>query len=168
MAWQPTIIRFRIESFQTAAETVLVSTNAGAGYLKALGNPGGPHRLAADWVGTPWPLWLGLPTFDYAIIQVRPENEIAFYHGNKAQPGPAFITRKDPGMTWGGDAGTLAKLINPEDVGKLVLFDTRVRNVDHYHQCPDAPTESRQCFSLQRKCARRPMATARHGPYPLF
>jgi hypothetical protein len=136
MPWEPTIIRFRIQGFQTAAETVLVSTNAGEGYLKALGNQGGPHRLAADWVGTQLAAWLGLPTFDFAIIYVRPENDIPFYHGNKAQPGPAFITRKDPGMTWGGDASTLGKLINPEDVGKLVLFDTWVRNVDRYPPNP--------------------------------
>jgi hypothetical protein len=132
MPWPPTIIRYRIKGFQTAAETVLVSTDAGEGYLKAMGNRGGPHRLAADWVGTQLAAWLGLPTFDFAIIQVLPENEIPFYHGGQAQSGPAFITRADPGMTWGGDAATLAKLVNPEDIGKLVLFDTWVRNVDRY------------------------------------
>lgn len=115
---------------------MLVSTDAGEGYLKALGNRGGPHRLAADLVGTQLAAWLGLPTFDYAIIQVLPENEIPFYHGGQAQPGPAFITRKDPGMTWGGDTVTLGKLVNPEDIGKLVLFDTWVRNVDRYPPNP--------------------------------
>lgn len=122
---------------------MLVSTNDGEGYLKAMGNRGGPHRLAADWVGTQLAAWLGLPTFDFAIIQVQPENEIPFYHGGQAQPGPAFITRKDPGMTWGGDAATLAKLVNPADIGKLVLFDTWVRNVDRYPPNPAARRPNR-------------------------
>lgn len=64
MAWQPTIIRRADQGFATAAETVRVTTDAGPGYLKALGNRGGPHRLAADWVGTQLARWLGLPTFD--------------------------------------------------------------------------------------------------------
>lgn len=136
MSWPPTIVRYRIKGFPTAAETVLVSTDAGNGYLKAMGNRGGPHRLAADWVGTQLAAWLGLPTFDFAIIQVLPENEIPLDHGGQAQPGPAFITRADPGMTWGGDAATLAKLVNPEDIGKLVLLDTWVRNVDRYPPNP--------------------------------
>ena len=132
MPWQPTIIRHLGQSFRTAADTVLVTTDAGPGYLKALGNSGGPHRLAADWVGTQLAAWLGLPTFEFAIIQVLPENEIPFQRGGQAQPGPAFITRADPGMTWGGDAATLDQLVNPADIGKLVLFDTWVRNVDRY------------------------------------
>lgn len=130
------MIRRAERSFATAAETVLVTTDAGPGYLKALGNRGGPHRLAADWVGTQLAQWLGLPTFDFAIIPVLPVNEIPFQKGGNAHPGPAFITRADPGMTWGGDAATLSALVNPEDIGKLVLFDTWVRNVDRYPPDP--------------------------------
>jgi len=50
-------------------------------------------------VGTQLAAWLGLPTFEFAIIQVLPENEIPFQKGDQAQPGPAFITRLEPGMS---------------------------------------------------------------------
>lgn len=101
MPWQPAIIRHAVQAFPTAASAVLVATDAGQGYLKALGNDGGPHRLAADWVGTQLAQWLGLPVFDFAVIEVLPENEIPFFNGSRALPGPAFITRRDPGMPWG-------------------------------------------------------------------
>ena len=81
------------QSFPTAADTVRVMTDAGAGYLKAMGNRGGPHRLASDYVATQFARWLGLATFDFAIVGVSPENEIPFYKGGHAQAGPAFITR---------------------------------------------------------------------------
>src|SRR5688500_1181315 len=86
MPWQPTFIRTPDQSLATAADTVRVTTGAGPGYLKALGNRGGPHRLAADWVGTQLAVWLGLPTFEFAIIQVLAENEIPFQKGGQAQP----------------------------------------------------------------------------------
>jgi len=136
MPWHPNIIRHADRSLATAAETVRVTTDAGPGYLKALGNRGGPHRLAADWVGTQLAAWLGLPIFEFAVIQVLPENEIPFQKGGQAQPGPAFITREEPGMTWGGDAETLATLVNPQDIAILVLFDTWVRNMDRYPPNP--------------------------------
>ena len=51
-AWQPqTILRF-IRAFPTSAATLLVETDAGNGYLKALGNTTSPHLLACEWVGT--------------------------------------------------------------------------------------------------------------------
>jgi len=132
MAWQPTTIRRPDEAFSTAAETIRVTTDAGPGYLKALGNRGGPHCLAADWLGTQLAAWLGLPTFEFTIIQVTPEDEITFAHGGQALPGPAFITRAQSGMSWGGTETELKSLINPEDIGKLVLFDTWTRNCDRY------------------------------------
>ena len=35
-------------------------------------------------VGTQLAAWLGLPTFEFAIIQVLPENEIPFQKGDQA------------------------------------------------------------------------------------
>lgn len=131
MVWQPTTIRRPDKLFATATETVRVTTDAGPGFLKALGNRGGPQYLAADWLGTQLAAWLGLPTFEFIIIAVTPEDEIHFKNG-LAQPGPAFITREQSGMTWGGTEDELNSLVNPEDIGKLVLFDTWTRNCDRY------------------------------------
>lgn len=132
MPWQPTYIRRPDQVLKTAADTVRVETDAGRGYLKAMGNHGGPHLLAADWVATHLAQWLGLPTFDFALVTVTDEDEIVFLNNNRAQPGPAFITRAESGTTWGGTAEELARLINPEDIGRLVVFDTWTRNCDRH------------------------------------
>ena len=97
--------------------------------LKALGNHGGPHLLAAEWIGTHLARWFGLPTFDFGLITVTADDEIQFLNGQRALPGPAFITAR-ASRVWCGaaPAGALEKLVNPEDVGKLVLFDTSTRN----------------------------------------
>lgn len=132
MPWQPTTIRRADKAYRTATDTVRVTTDAGPGFLKALGNHGGPHLLAADWVGTHLAQWLGLPTFEVSLINVTVEDEIQFLNGQFAQPGPAFIAREQSGMVWGGRAGILDKLVNPEDIPRLVLFDTWTRNCDRY------------------------------------
>ena len=45
-----------------------METDAGKGYLKALGGPEGPHTLACEWVATQLARWFGLSTFDFAIL----------------------------------------------------------------------------------------------------
>lgn len=138
MPWQPTTILRPDRAYRTAADTVRVTTDAGPGFLKALGNHGDPHLLAAEWVGTHLAQWLGLATFEIGLINVAPEDEIQFLNGTFAQPGPAFIAREQSGMVWGGTGAVLDKLVNPEDVPKLVLFDTWTRNCDRYP--PDLAT----------------------------
>jgi hypothetical protein len=132
MPWQPTTIKRPDRSYNTGAEAVRVTTDAGSGFLKALGNRGGPHLLAAELVGTHLAKWLGLPTFDFTIIQVTDLDEIQFARGGIAKPGPAFITREQSGMVWDGTEDALRSLVNPEDIGKLVLFDTWTRNCDRH------------------------------------
>ena len=67
MPWVPTYIRRPDQALKTATDTVRVTTDAGLGYLKALGNHGSPHYLAADWVAMPLAGWFGLPISDFAI-----------------------------------------------------------------------------------------------------
>lgn len=132
MSWQPQSVLFTLRTYSTATETVFVQTDAGPAYLKALGNRGGSHLLAAEWVAGHLARWLGLPTFDFAIIQVDETNEVHLGGGKLADPGPAFITREMSGEVWGGGADGLKNLSNPEDLGRLVLFDTWTRNWDRY------------------------------------
>jgi hypothetical protein len=80
---------------------------------------------------------LGLPVLDFAIVAVDEVDEIPFVdrEGNQtgqAQPGPAFITRDESGETWSGDARQLAKLANPQDVGRLLVFDTWLLNCERH------------------------------------
>ena len=139
MPWQPQYIQFAAsDAYTTATETVFVTTDAGNGYLKAMGNRGGPHLLASDWVATQLAEWLGLPTFEHALIEVTDIDEIPLGANRQAVPGPAFITKEMSGNVWGGGAESLSRLINPEDIGKLVVFDTWTRNCDRHP--PDLTT----------------------------
>src|SRR5947207_1563076 len=92
-AWRPRTIRRFVKNFDSGAGTILVVTDLGPGYLKAIGNPGGEHALACEWVGTQLAGWFGLPIFDFCLIDVTDEIDIPFFKGGQAKPGPAFITR---------------------------------------------------------------------------
>jgi hypothetical protein len=130
--WQPRrILRF-IDHFNTSTGTILVDTDQGEAYIKVLGNPAGPHVLACEWVGTSLARWIGLSTFDFAIINVLPENELPLYRGGYAEPGPAFATRKEAGTVWSGFEDDLRKIENQNDLTKLVLLDTWLLNCDRY------------------------------------
>lgn len=133
--WNPrTILRY-IDSRESSTQVILVRTELGDGYLKAMGNPEGEHALACEWVGTQLARWFGLPTFEFAIIEVTPEDELSFHRvgAGKAKPGPAFISKADPGDQWSGAERQLNQLFNPLDVSRLVVFDTWIRNQDRYY-----------------------------------
>jgi hypothetical protein len=130
--WNPTTIKRFVKAFPTSACTVLVETDLGKGYLKALGNSEGPYILACERIGTQLAAWLGLPTFDFATIEVTDIDEIPFHNGSKAQVGPAFITRAESGDSWSGDEKQLNRLFNPQDISRLVVFDTWTLNCDRH------------------------------------
>ncbi len=130
--WQPSSIRRFIDHFPTSAGAILVATDKENGYLKAMGNPAGEHALACEWVGTQLARWFGLPTFDYALIDVADSIELHFAQGGYARPGPAFITRAERRVEFSGTRRQLKQLINPEDLTRLVIFDTWTRNWDRY------------------------------------
>ena len=151
MSWQPQHIVFAADAFTTATETVFVTTDAGNGYLKAMGNRGGPHLLAADWVATHLAQWFGLPTFEFALIEVTDIDEIRLGPNKFVVPGPAFITKEMEGNVWGGGEESLKRLVNPEDLGKLVVFDTWTRNCDRHPPDPTTrkPNRNNVFFSVE-------------------
>jgi hypothetical protein len=114
-----------------------------------MGGPDGPHTLASEWVATQLAAWFGLSTFDFAIVCLDEVDEVWFVdrdgnHVGKAEPGPAFITRAESGDTWSGDKRQLRKLVNPQDVARLVVFDTWLLNCDRYsHPAGNSPQRPR-------------------------
>jgi hypothetical protein len=131
--WNPTSITRAISKYETATRTVRVETDAGEGFLKALGNPEGPQVLACELVGSCAANWLGLKTFDFSLIEVTNPDEVVISGQSYAAPGPAFITRaEESGFTWGGDQQTLAAIANQQDVSRLVVLDTWLRNCDRH------------------------------------
>lgn len=109
-----------------------VQTDQGSAFLKAMGNPEGPHVLVCDLVGTRLAEWFGLPTFEYGTMSVTSQYGLTFLDDGEVEPGPAFVTKYDPGDVWGGMERQLKQLSNPDDITRLVVFDTWTRNCDRH------------------------------------
>lgn len=107
-----------------------ITTDAGSAFVKCLGNPEGPHALACEWLGTRVAELMGIPTLDFAVLTLTDEDTP--FTGGREEPGPAFATRAEDGFPWAGDEATLQNLSNPEDVPKLVVLDTYLRNWDRH------------------------------------
>lgn len=140
MSWQPNYITQFIEARESSTQVVIVDTDSGRGYLKALGNPEGPHALASDWVGTQLASWFGLQTFEQAIVEVDDVVEITFLNGQLAELGPAIVSQEVTGSPWSANKRQLSKIENPQDLSRLVVFDTWIQNRDRHsnnRQNPD-------------------------------
>jgi hypothetical protein len=132
--WQPTRLKAVAGSADTSTGVTEVDTDAGRAYIKTMGNRQGPHVLATDWVGTQLARWFGLSTFDIAILTLGPDDTFQLPRGYTAEPGPAFAARAEPGAPWGRTEEELDELVNPEDITRLVMFDTWTLNCDrHFH-----------------------------------
>ena len=131
--WQPTRLMKVAGSVDTSTGATEVTTDAGRAYIKPLGNRQGPHVLATDWVGTHLAKWFELSTFDIAILTLDADDTFPLPRGSTAQPGPAFATRALNGEPWGRSGLQLDVLVNPEDVTRLVVFDTWTLNCDRHH-----------------------------------
>jgi hypothetical protein len=135
--WNPgEFVRFG-RSLGTSTFVAEVVMEEGAAYLKALNNPEGPHALAREFVGTCLARALDLPTLNYGLAQIDATvDEIPLGNGTLAASGKAWVTQSEPGHVWGGTTAELEQLDNPQDIPRLVLFDTWVRNRDRH-----APSE---------------------------
>lgn len=130
--WQPTCFLRYIDCVESSTGVARIVTDAGEAYIKALGNREGPHALAREWVGTSLARWFGLHTFEFAMMTLTESDEIQLGHEKHALLGTAFVSKKLNGHPWSGNTRELDRLINPEDIFKLVVFDTWILNFDRY------------------------------------
>ena len=131
--WNPTTLMEVAGSADTSTGATEVTTDAGRAYIKPMGNRQGPHVLATDWVGTHLARWFGLSTFDIAILTLEQDDVFDLPRGAKAEPGPAFASRALTGDPWGTSGLQLELVVNPEDITRLVVFDTWTLNCDRHH-----------------------------------
>ena len=132
-AWNPT--RFeRWEDCNDRCSTGVarIQTDSGPAYLKALGNAEGPHALVREWVGTSLARWFGLTTFDFARIGLEPGFDIKLGREKTAEPGPAFVTRAEPGLPWSGKIEEFKHVVNPGELTGLIILDTWLLNADRF------------------------------------
>jgi hypothetical protein len=128
-----------IRGLDTSTGPLYVMTDAGRAYAKTLGNPEGPDALVSEWIGTGLARWLGLPTFDVAVVDYPDELSFKLPKGCETQAGPAFIACEVRGRSWGGGEDDLTWVENPEDICGLVVFDTWTRNYDRYAESSGPP-----------------------------
>lgn len=134
--WTPTRFK-RLESAarKSSMRTAEILTDAGRAYIKALGNPEGPERLASELIGLRVARWLGLSVPDVAVMSLDPDDEIPFDDAippmAKAAPGPAVVTRAIPdAVPLGGTEDEIRSVTNVGDVARVVVVDTWLRNGD--------------------------------------
>jgi len=108
--------------------TTKIKTDATFGYLKALGNRQSPHLLAVELVATQLARWFGLSIAEFALLNLSEHDCFDLPRNVRTQPGPAFVSRHVNGSTWSGTDAGLHSIENPEDITRLVVFDTWVRN----------------------------------------
>ena len=129
--WRPTTLLRYVRTVASGSRVALVRTDAGLAYLKAINNPQEPHTLACDWLGTKLARRFGLETFDISVLEIADLDEIPLDESTRAEPGPAFISRAEGGVTMGGSKA-LTAVENLDCIPRLVAFDTWVRNCDRY------------------------------------
>ncbi len=133
---QPVFVRFE-KCVGTSMCTSIVMTDRGKAHIKPLGSPRAPHPLACEWVGHQLAEWLGLPTLEYGLIELTEidtfelENEKRDVVG-AAGPGPAFATKTVTGINWDGSDDLLEMIHNKNDISRLVVLDTWIRNCDRF------------------------------------
>jgi len=132
VSWQPTQILDFIRQVGSSTGPCVVNTDSGRAYVKAPQNNEGPHALVCDWLGTYLARWFGLPCFETAIVEHDGITDLPLKSGGVAEAGPVFATREVFGEQWDGKAASLDRLVNPDDLTRLVLFDTWIRNRDRY------------------------------------
>ena len=152
--WRPTRVTRFDQGIGTSTGPARVDTDSGAGYLKGLGNPEGPHALACELVGSMLADWRGLTTLDFALVEVTEDDDIPFLKGGKVLPGPAFISRDEKsGYPWSGTVRELKSVVNPEEISGLVVLDTWTLNYDRY--APDRQRVHRDNVFLIQCATRR-------------
>lgn len=129
-------------------------TDAGAGFIKGLGNPAGDLALISELVAAELGTWLGLNIPPFAII-LRCDLQIEMLnHGGLITPPLFFSSAMDGAPRDGGD-GYLIRLADPGAVARLVLFDTWIRNDDRCQSGESnsdnllyTPTHDRSLFNI--------------------
>jgi len=136
--WQPERLIRLVDPLNTSTKPLHVVTDKGEAIVKAMGNPMGPESLAFELVGTELARWFGLQTPDFAIVFLKDTPQNWCPHFNIID-GPAFLSSYMRAETYEGQTTFLENLSKPEDIARLVVFDTWVRNRDRHP--PDASSD---------------------------
>lgn len=129
--WQPQSIERLTRVLDTSTKPISAVTDDGMAIVKYMGNPQGPEALICELVGTELANCIGLQTPDFAVADI-PTLELPGNPLLQVASGPAFFSRWEEAVSLSPKSGLLQKLRRPEDLAKLIVLDTWIRNKDRF------------------------------------
>ncbi|MBZ0265247.1 hypothetical protein K8I28_11310 [bacterium] len=131
-SWSPSKIIMVEKSISGAGTHPFeVLTDTGRGVIKVPGNPQGTDSLISEFLGTSLAKAIGLQTFPFSLLNLS-AGAFQFSRGSDSKPGHGFISKFEKGIVWDGSSRVFERLINFEDITKLLVLDTWVCNFDRY------------------------------------
>lgn len=127
----PTKVLREIQTFDSSTRPAKVDTDAGEGFIKGIGNPAGDTALISELVAAELGTWFGLSIPDFSIMQHCQIEIPMSRHQGVIEP-PMFFSSSVEGTPRDGGDTFLKRLHRPNDVAKLVIFDTWIRNLDRF------------------------------------
>ena len=125
---------------ESSAKVIVADTALGSFYIKGPPATDGNAMLLREWVGTKLADAFGLQTLSYGLMAeplAEGDPEIALSDGNNLRRDIVFATKAEEGAAWEGGPEQLRIVGNPSAFGRLVVFDTWVRNRDRFFMRPD-------------------------------
>jgi hypothetical protein len=132
----PTEVLREIERFPSSARPARVETDVGQGFIKGASNPQGLAALISELIAAELGTWLGLAIPPFAVLRTC-NIEIPMLNNGSFITPPCFFSFAVDGETFDGTDGYLKRLSKPEDVAKIIIFDTWIRNADRYNSQDD-------------------------------
>ncbi len=105
--------------------------------------------LACEWIAVHLAALLGLPTLQFAIVDLPATLAFRFPSGGFAEAGPAFVTKEAlDAIPWSGQTEDLRKLENLADITRMVVLDTWILNCDRYRPSGPSRLVRRNCDNV--------------------
>jgi len=120
-----------IEGYNSSTLPCLVDTDLGKAVLKAANNPAGQSSIASEIVCGELAKWLGLNVPDFCILNDVNLN-IPLGNTGRNFETPIFGSKYQIAETRDISGKMLEKVENIQDISKLIVFDTWIRNYDRY------------------------------------
>src|SRR5262249_55680933 len=135
--WNPTKYRQSIRPVVNSSSLVIrIQTDDGEAFLKAIHSELiCPEVLGCEWLGTHLAKRFGLQTFQISRIPIRGGDNVRLKKQSRtilAKAGPAIVTKSETGKDIWTTKTIKSEILNPDDVNRLIVFDTWMRNCDRY------------------------------------
>lgn len=136
-----------VEVLRTSTKPVQVHTDDGLCLVKYLGNKQGREALVGELIGTELACNIGLKVPEFAIMDF-PLMDLGMGQNNPQQ-GPAFCSRWiSDVMTFSPESSLLSNVRRKEDISKVVVLDTWLRNFDRFMSEADGGASSQNLDNL--------------------